>query len=173
MMFRYFLIAATTLTPALAQGINATDLTCPFTRGTPSIADVSSPGASVNSTGSVGFSFRDQDPWYLSVLGMIPLTSPRPAQLTTVRQSTTQLQAAIGSLVKAFSASRTKHRTPAFVYTISRLSMPLPPATAVQESSARSAWATCGNVYTMKRTQLLRRADVHSSGLAVETTKTV
>jgi hypothetical protein len=157
MMSRYFLIAASTLTPVLAQGINATDLTCPFTRGTPSIAEVSSPGASVNSTGSVGFSFRDQDPWYLSVLGMIPLTSSKPAQLTTVRKSTTQLQAAVGSLVKAFSAFQTMRRTPASVYTNSRLSMPHLPATAVQESSAPNAWAICGNVYTMKRIRLLRR----------------
>ncbi|KAF3053398.1 hypothetical protein E8E11_000446 [Didymella keratinophila] len=66
-MFKYFLPAATTLTPRLAQGINATDFACLFTQGSPSIADVSSPGASVNSTGSVAFSFRDQDPWYLSV----------------------------------------------------------------------------------------------------------
>jgi hypothetical protein len=172
-MFEYFLLAATTLTPVLAQGMNATDFTCPFNRGTPSIADVSSPGASVNSTGSVGFSFRDRDPWYLSVLGMIHLTSSRSAQLRLASQSTTQLQGAIGSLVKAFSASQTRHRMPASVYTNSRLLTLHPPATDAQESLAPSAWAICGSVYTMKKIQLLPRADVRGSGLAVETSKKV
>lgn len=70
-MFRLLLVAAAAVTTALAQDfVNATGLVCPFHRDFPDINHVSSPGASVNSTGSVAFSFRNQDPWYLSVLGI-------------------------------------------------------------------------------------------------------
>jgi hypothetical protein len=85
-MFKYFVLAASTLTSVLAQA-NGTLSTCPFDVALPSISQISSPGVSVNSTGSVAFSFSgqwfaDEDPWYLSVLGILPVTTFELGKLT-------------------------------------------------------------------------------------------